>query len=56
MFHADALEHADIIYATEVQHIFDETDVFFPELDTSWRKIPESATQLTVKINTLLTL
>jgi dihydrofolate reductase len=37
--YADALEHADIIYATEVQHIFDETDVFFPELDTSWRKI-----------------
>lgn len=38
--YADALEHADVIYATEVQHAFDGTDVFFPELNAAtWQEI-----------------
>ena len=37
--YTDALEHTDVIYATEVQHAFNDTDVFFPELDASWREI-----------------
>ena len=31
--YAEALTYTDIIYATEIQHAFDDTDTFFLELD-----------------------
>lgn len=38
--YAEALEHIDVIYATEVDGDFSGADTFFPELDTSiWHEV-----------------
>ena len=34
-----ALELANMVYATEVQHSFSDVDTFFPELGGSWQEI-----------------
>lgn len=36
--YAEALERTEVIYATEVRHAFDDTDVFFPALDDNWQE------------------
>ena len=36
--YAEALTYTDIIYATEIQHAFDDTDTFFLELDSKWQE------------------
>lgn len=35
----EALEQADVIYATEVDAEFPDVDVFFPSIDASWREV-----------------
>lgn len=35
----EALNSADVIYATEVDSEFSEANTFFPELDESWQEI-----------------
>lgn len=35
----EALNHADIIYATEVKHTFDDADTFFPEIGPEWQEV-----------------
>jgi len=37
--YAEALEKADVVYATEVDAEFPEADVFFPALDDSWQEV-----------------
>lgn len=35
----EALHHADVVYATEVNAEFSEADVFFPGLDSTWQEV-----------------
>ncbi|PID33276.1 dihydrofolate reductase [Candidatus Saccharibacteria bacterium] len=35
----EALKIADVIYATEVDHVFPEADVFFPEIGEDWVEV-----------------
>lgn len=36
--YAQAIKDVDVIYATEVDAVFPDTDTFFPELDDAWRE------------------